>query len=215
MKKPSKQTTYPSFEVLKQVGELVCNTFGELVEVVLHDLSQPDNSIIWLCGNVTGRKIGGPITDLGLAALSSGDYSARYGYTTFTDEGKVLKSSTMIMCDDDGKPYGSLCINFDISSLLAFDGALQSLVARNETLSIQESFPTDVADTLNLLLTKSIAEIGKPIEFMNASDRIELIKILDEKGAFQLKKAVPFIAGKLGVSRQTIYNHLKQIKPSE
>ncbi|MBN1318966.1 MAG: PAS domain-containing protein [Anaerolineales bacterium] len=212
MIKSNKQDIQSSFETLKQVGELICETFGDLVEVVLHDLSHPDNSIIWICGNITGRKIGGPITDLGLAALSSGDYSAKYCYTTYTEDGKVLKSSTMILCDDNGEPYGSFCVNFDISSLLAFDGALKTLVTRNETVDIQENFTADVSDTLNLLLTKTAVEIGKPIEFMNLSDRSELIKILDEKGAFQLKKAVPFIAGKLGVSRQTIYNYLKQVK---
>ena len=108
-----------------------------------------------------------------------------------------------------------MCINFDISSLLAFDGALSSLISRNETLDIQETFCADITGTLNLLLVQALGEMGKPIEMLNVSDRSELIKLLDEMGAFHLKKAVPFVAGKLGVSRQTIYNYLKHGNHSE
>ena len=166
-------------------------------------------------GNVTGRAVGGPISDFGLATFTSGDYTPKYRYTTFTDDGKVLKSSTTFIHDDEGKPFGAMCINFDISSLLAFEGALSSLISRNETLDIQENFCPDITGTLNLLLIQALAEMGKPIEMLNVSDRSELIQLLDEMGAFHLKKAVPFVAGKLaspGRQYTTISN--KAITPN-
>ena len=47
---------------------------------------------------------------------------------------------------------------------------------------------------------------------MSKEDKIDLIARLDEKGAFQVKRAVTLIAEELGLSRSTIYNYLAQAR---
>jgi predicted transcriptional regulator YheO len=43
---------------------------------------------------------------------------------------------------------------------------------------------------------------------MNKSDRMKLVALLDETGVFQLKKSVPLVARRVGVTRRTVYNYL-------
>ena len=43
------------------IADLVAKTFGEDVEVVLHDLSDPQHSVVYVANNkVTGRQVGEP-----------------------------------------------------------------------------------------------------------------------------------------------------------
>ena len=60
-------------ESLKIVVDAIARTFGPRCEVVLHDLRDLDRSIIKIeNGHVTGRSVGGAITDKGLRDLRSG-----------------------------------------------------------------------------------------------------------------------------------------------
>ena len=47
---------------------------------------------------------------------------------------------------------------------------------------------------------------------MSKEDKIDLVARLDEKGAFQVKRAVPLIEEELGLSRSTIYNYLTEAR---
>ena len=49
---PLLQTYFP-------LADIIAETFGEFCEVVVHDLSQPESSVVYVAnGQVTGRKIG-------------------------------------------------------------------------------------------------------------------------------------------------------------
>jgi predicted transcriptional regulator YheO len=47
---------------------------------------------------------------------------------------------------------------------------------------------------------------------MNKNDRLRVIEYLKEVDAFSYRRAVPFVASQLGVSRYTIYKYLDEIK---
>ena len=57
------------FHTLKQIADAIVATFPRAFEVVVHDLSQPQKSIKYIAGDVTRRKVGGPVTDLLVKAL--------------------------------------------------------------------------------------------------------------------------------------------------
>ena len=52
---------------------------------------------------------------------------------------------------------------------------------------------------------------------MNKADRIRVIEHLKEMDAFSYRRAVPYVATHLGVSRYTIYKYLDEVsgKPVE
>ena len=58
-------------ELLEHVMKLMAEHFGKNCEIVLHDFMAPDNhTIIGIeNGEVTGREIGGCVTNLGLEIL--------------------------------------------------------------------------------------------------------------------------------------------------
>ena len=53
---------------------------------------------------------------------------------------------------------------------------------------------------------------GVPPEEMKKEDRLVLIRLLKAHHAFDYQKAVPFISERLGVSRYTVYNYLKEVE---
>ena len=109
-------------------GERLLAVFSKLVdplgrsmpatsEVVLHDLSLLPNSIIAIHGNVTGRVVGDPATDLLLERIANRDDSdSHLNYETVLPDGRRLRSSTMILRDVAGNACAALCINTDTSA---------------------------------------------------------------------------------------------------
>jgi predicted transcriptional regulator YheO len=77
---------------LIQVGEAVCRTIGPQCEVVVHDLADMEQSIVWIKGTVTERKVGGCMTARGLSLVHAGPTEDSYNYTTRTRSGKMVRS---------------------------------------------------------------------------------------------------------------------------
>lgn len=204
-------------ESLKNVVEGIAKTFGSRCEVVLHDLSKPERSIVSIGnGHVTGRNVGGAITDLGLRALRSGSKDDELiNYCSLTNDGRTLKSSTITFRNDNGEPILALCINFDITDILTFNSAIQDTFAISEegdSVDIIETFEKDMNFTLEKMANKEISSIGKAIPSMDKEDRVGIVRRLEEQGFFLIKRAVKVLAVKLNMSKFTIYNYLDHVR---
>ena len=51
------------------------------------------------------------------------------------------------------------------------------------------------------LFDQCVAELGRPLEAMTKADRLKVVALLRERSAFSYRKSVPYVAGRLGVSR--------------
>jgi predicted transcriptional regulator YheO len=202
------------FASLKPVMAAIVDLLGPGSEVVLHDMAYPDASIVAIEGDVTDRRVGGPLTDSGLTCLRSPQSGRVYSYTTVADGGRVIKSSSVFLTDDEGEILGGLCINLDITPYLTFDRHLQALITATEDEAEPQTFGGDVGEVLDTMLDDAIAATGIPISLMHRGDRLKVIRALEERGAFLLKKAIPLMAERLGVSRHTIYSDLAEIEES-
>lgn len=56
-----------------------------------------------------------------------------------------------------------------------------------------------------------MAALGKPVEALTKADRLKVIALLRERSAFSYRKSVPYVAGRLGVSRYTVYKYLEEV----
>jgi HTH domain len=65
-----------------------------------------------------------------------------------------------------------------------------------------------VHGTLERMIAAVEAELGAPLAALSREDKQRAVRLLDERGAFQLRKAVEDVADVLGVSRFTVYNYL-------
>jgi len=198
-----------------QVGEALCRTVGPQCEVVIHDLEDMEHSIVWIMGIVTERKVGGCMTSKGLSLVRSWKIQDTYNYTTRTRSGKTVRSSLVFVKDRGGQPMVGLEINFDTSPFVAFRHALEALADPDEAYDFQDAFIDDAPQMLEKMLQQAVALVGKPVPNMGKADRLRVVQILDEAGAFEMRKAVPAVAGYLGVTRFTIHNYLNELREGE
>ena len=97
--------------------EFLGKVLGENHEVVLHDLSNIDASVIAIAnGHVTNRSVGSPATDFVLRVrddhpAEEQDFAVNYR-GTMPGSSTVLTSSTFFI-RKEGRIVGMLCINTD------------------------------------------------------------------------------------------------------
>jgi HTH domain len=65
-----------------------------------------------------------------------------------------------------------------------------------------------VHGTLDRMIGAVEAELGAPLAELSREDKQRAVHLLDERGAFQLRRSVEELADVLGVSRFTVYNYL-------
>ncbi len=199
---------------IEPIVEGIARLFGRNCEVVLHSLVDLQHSIIKIeNGFITGRKVGSPLTDLGLKILkdiNSLENDITGSYYTKTKDGKILKSITILIRNDQRKPIGFLCINMDLSAPM-FDTILNFLPTELP-INAQEHFVTDIHDLINDTLDKVIAEISTREDVPNSEKNKLIVFELYKKGVFDVKEAVDLIAQRMGVSRYTVYNYIREAK---
>lgn len=82
------------FDQLRPIAQGIGETLAPFCEVVVHDLTDPKNAIVAIHNNLSGRKVGQPATELGLARIADPSYPqtiANYA-NTFAD-GRQAKST--------------------------------------------------------------------------------------------------------------------------
>ena len=128
-------------------AHLIKNTIGDC-EVVIHDMSTPQNSVVFVLGDVTGRRIGQSfdhlVKDVLLSKNFENDCTANYYFTA--QNGKLIRSSTSLIRGADGKVVGALCVNIDTSSAIAAYKVIKNLLpnAKLDSKELQgANFTTD------------------------------------------------------------------------
>lgn len=202
-------------ELFKGIIKGIALQFGENCEVVLHDLTQSYESTIVAIenGQVTGRRVGDPGTNLGLEILQGtvAEYD-KYNYVTQTKDGRILRSTSIYIKNAVGKPVGAICMNYDISDLMMAEKTIKNLTASALQSGVKETFVTNVNELLDVLIQETQDQIGKPVVLMSKENKIEFIRLLHQKGAFLIKKAGEKICGYLNISKFTLYGYLEESK---
>lgn len=210
------EDVHPKLKTLIPIAQGIVQTFGKYCEVAVHDLQKPENSLIYVAGNITRRQKGAPITNIVLENIRKyGDNCPDLiGYKNVTKEGKMLKSSTIFTRDKDSKIVGCLCINYDITELMIHKSHIEEFTAMGEMFQScsdgGEMFAADITEVLEGMIEQVIQNIGVPVAMMQKEDKIFVVRELDMKGVFMIKGAVDKVAAVMGVSRYTIYNYLEE-----
>jgi predicted transcriptional regulator YheO len=124
----------------------------------------------------------------------------------------------MFVRDEKNKTIGCLCINYDITDILASQKVLSAFTGitpapqKEVEEKNQENFTNNINEMFENIFNEALEHIGKPGQKLNREDNINITRFLDHKGIFAVKNSVETIAEYLGVSRYTIYNYLKEIK---
>lgn len=209
------------FDTLAQLAEMITRMFGDNCEVAVHDLTTEHKGLVHITGKVTNREIGAPVTDaVAKSFVRDGDKVAdRHCFMTLTDDGRELKSSTAYVRDSSGTVVAAFCINFNTTDHHNAIQLLESFVNRSvsaEPAADQpEKMSFSVENTLDSLFEQAVGEIGKRPASMSTDEKVRLVKLLENRGAFQIRGVVSQVALRLGVSNFTIYNYLKKIRAAK
>lgn len=200
---------------LEQLMDMIANHFGNRCEVVLHDLTKSySNTIVSIRnGHVSGRKVGGSGSNLGLEVLRGSveeNELNKYRYMTQTKDGKVLSSSSTYFKNQAGKVIGSLCINFDISDFIFAENVLHSMTNGYMNHEVKEVLVQDTQELFNYLLEQAQQHVGKPVSHMTREDKLAFIQYMDEHGAFLIKKAGDKVCEHLDISKYLLYSVLNE-----
>ncbi|MFF2843624.1 transcriptional regulator [Paenarthrobacter sp. NPDC057981] len=186
---------------------------GENTEVVLHNLCEVPSSIVAIANPVSGRTVGGPITDVGLRFVESNELEDMIGYRTETTNGMSMRCSNIFFRSPDGRAVACLSLNCDVTDFERAQIALSALTAMPLPPSPHavDTFPVSVDGLAQGILKDSTSTVGVPVELMKKSHKMQVVQELDDRGFFNIREAVELAAEHLDVSRFTIYNYLNEL----
>lgn len=199
---------------LTPVVDGLAATFGPSCEVLLRDYRRGEQSVVAVSGQVTGRRVGGAMSEIGLSMLAKGGEEAAndLNYVTRTPDGRVVKSSTMPLRDERGRLIGALCVNIDVTALRRASDVLSALAGVSPVELPATTFTNDFTDVVDAVVRAEELVRGKPFGGLSRVERLNLVDALDERGVFAVRNAVPRVAERLGMSRSGLYADLAEAR---
>ncbi|WP_408011149.1 transcriptional regulator [Pseudalkalibacillus sp. A8] len=199
------------------IAKSTAKMFGPNCEVVIHDLTNPQASVMFTVNNhVTGREIGQSFDHLVKTVLQSEDFKEDYlaGYTFVTEDKRTIRSSTSLIRDSKQKVIGAFCINFDVEALNHMQQFMNTFLSTQVEVQENETKSDDDIENVEGIVDQLIQQIiqNSVHPVMKRHEKIELIRFMDEKGIFLMKGSVEKVASLLGISKVTVYSYLDEIK---
>jgi predicted transcriptional regulator YheO len=204
-------------ESYKSMLDGLAHYLGDGYELVLHSLENMEHSAIKVVnGYHTGRKEGAPITDLALAMLGEiqEDREKEYvSYYTKNKNGEQLKSATLAIRGEGSKIIGLLCINFYLNTSFA-DILSNFIPTEAKTISKSENFVSNVDELIESSVAAVREEVEENHQIRQSLKNKEIVLRLYNQGIFELKDSVVKTAIHMGISKNTVYMHLRNIQES-
>lgn len=207
-----------TLDFLNQLAHGLAIQFGSSCEIAIHDLKTKDleKSIVYIeNGHVSNRQTGDGPSGIVLETLQSDPSTIhdKLSYLTKTEDGRILKSSTFYIRDDDGSISYIFSLNYDITAFTAASTAIQSLIATKDNLpdltgDSPRQITHNVNELLDLLIEQAVAKVGKPVAMMNKDDKVAVVQYLDHAGAFLITKSGDKVSSYLGISKFTLYSYM-------
>lgn len=183
---------------------------------MVHDVTDPDHSLIAICNGGSGREIGNPMTDLARevadhGACNNADYLVNYAGKSK----KVEFLSSIFYIKNQDRLIGMLCINKDITAVQELNGTVQRLMDRFNLRAAPESEYSEAPDdplpaVVYTRIAETIAQSGIPPARMSRREKVQVVHQLDESGVTLMKGAIAEIARQLSISVPTVYRYLNQ-----
>lgn len=217
-------------EYAKHIVDFLGKALGKDFEIVLQDVVKQE--IIAIAnGEVSGRKVGSPLTDFAIKMIASENWKendCQLNYIGKTSDGKILRSSTYFIKDEEAETLlGMLCININISRYKEVNDIIAEMagvsfsyktdnpedVDENEKALPLETFSASLGDMIAKIINKMLEQHGNiPVNRLSKSEKMEIIQQLNDEGIFLMKGAIGIVAHGLECSESTIYRYLNKTK---
>jgi predicted transcriptional regulator YheO len=190
------------------VCEAVVTLFHPLAEVAVHDIRRDRIVAIW--NPISERRVGQRSL---LDELPDYPDDARVigPYAKVLADGRAITSVSVVLQNAKGARRGLLCINFDRAP---FDGAAEFLTRFAAAVEERppELFDRDWREQIALVVDEECRSRRLRRDRLTREQRLDLARVLDERGLFSTRNAAAHAARALGVSRTTVYALLKEAR---
>ena len=192
---------------LQQVADGLGKTLAPFCEVVLHDLTEPDHAILAIHNNLSGRSVGEPATELGLArAADPGVDQVIANYPNTFPDGRLAKSTSVGIKDSDGRYVAALCLNVDLTVFRSLNTMFTQFGSVDTAAAVNDSLQPTGADAIRLRIDDFAARHGTTPRALKTDERRALMRELKDSGLSDVRRAMDIVAAYLNVSRATVYN---------
>ncbi|MFM0337675.1 helix-turn-helix transcriptional regulator [Paraburkholderia fungorum] len=196
-------------EQLKQIADGLGQTFAPFCEVVVHDLRDPRHAILAIHNNLSGRSVGDPATELGLARIADDDYPQLLAnYPNQFSDGRRAKSTSVGIRDSSGRYIAALCLNVDLNMFRGIQNVLEQFCSASGA-GTRESLDPANAESIRERIDQFAASLSTTPQALKTEQRRTLMQHLKQAGFLEVRKSMEVIAAHLGVSRATVYNDAK------
>jgi predicted transcriptional regulator YheO len=193
---------------LMHIAEGLGQTFAPFCEVVVHDLMDPKHAILAIHNNLSGRLVGAPATELGLARIADPDFPpVLANYSNQFADGRQVKSTSVGIKDSDGRYVAALCLNVDLTLFNGVQTAMAQFLALSSEAQPGESL--NHADAIRAHIDRFAAKLATTPRALSSKDRRLLLKELKDSGFMEVRRSMETVALHLGVSRTTVYSDAK------
>lgn len=216
-----------SVEDMIPMADFLADVMGEAVEVVLHDITDAESSIVYIRnGFLSGRKAGDGTTDAALRLIHGGqDKSQEYvaNYAGKSLENNHFRCATYFVKNREERLIGLLCVNVLTNSLedaiktlntFLYGGQPDAVASMQPSHipSLEENLLGKPEDTIRRITRTVLANYDVPAERLSRAERLEALRAIHSEGVFLMKGAVPTVAEEMGVSAPTLYKYLQEIR---
>jgi predicted transcriptional regulator YheO len=206
MKKPTPEQQL-LLEQTKQIALGISETFAPFCEVAVHNLLDPKHAIVAIHNNLSGRKVDGPATELGLARIADKDCPAVIAnYSNQFADGRQVKSTSIGIKDSSGRYIAALCMNVDLTLFQGLQSVLRQFSSVDAANAVTESLDPAGAQDIRERIDQFAARLSTTPRSLRVDDRRLLIRELKKIGFMEMRRSINTIANRLGVSRATVYN---------
>ena len=183
--------------------------FFPFAEVVVHDLSS--QTVVHIANNLSRRELGDASA---LDDMAHDDAAQVIGpYEKQNWDGGRMRSVSVVVRDDDGRPIGVVCINLNIAVFEQARSTLELFVSGVRVMPQPEQlFRDDWQERINTFLHAWLSERQFTLTGLTREQKRELVCALERDGAFRGRSAANYVSNVVGMGRATVFKYLKEVR---
>lgn len=193
-----------TFNFYTPIAEAICRLFYPNVEIVLHNLHTKCIEAIY---NPFSKRKVGEDSHIDDEVKTRPEFFPVYTKTNW--DGKKIKSVSCPLRDAEGKIFGLLCINVDVSKWEEIANWFMEWIQAGVTTPPNVLFREDWKEKIHVYVSCYLKNENLSLSSLNTNQKKKLVLSLQKEGAFSVKHAASYVADILKVSRATVYNYLK------
>lgn len=212
-------TDHEVLQIYISLAPFLAEVCGNGAEIAVHDMTDPEHSLVAIKNPISGRQVGSPLTDLAREVAEKGAYSETdylANYSGQAKNGEFLSSTYFIK--NEGRLVGLLCINKDIESIQQMKYTLDhvmeqfNLIIPHKSI-VSETLDNPVESIMHSRIAETVIQSGVQPARMSMDEKVAVVRQLNESGIMAIKGAVAEVARQLSISVPTVYRYMNKNTP--